>query len=67
MTRQHLEQRVTKVVEVVLAEQRFVSAIDVLVGLGWLAPSHLDNWRQGRVETLEQIVQANLVVCLVIG
>src|SRR6516165_4027415 len=60
MTRQHLEQRVTKVVEVVLAEQRFVSAIDVLVGLGWLAPSHLDNWRQGRVETLEQIVQANL-------
>jgi hypothetical protein len=61
MTRQDLEQRVTRVAEVVLAEQQFVSAIDVLVGLGWLAPSHVDTWRQGRIETLEQVVQANLV------
>ena len=60
MTRQDLEQRVTRVAEAVLAEQQFVSAIDVLVGLGWLAPSHVDTWRQGRVEALEQIVQANL-------
>ena len=60
MTRQDLEQRVTRVAEAVLAEKRFVSAIDVLVGLGWLAPSHLDTWRQGRVEALEQVVQANL-------
>ncbi len=54
MTRQGLEQRVTRVAEAVLAEQQFVSAIDVLVGLGWLAPSHVDTWRQGRVEALEQ-------------
>jgi hypothetical protein len=60
MTRQDLEQRVTRVAEAVLAEQQFVSAIDVLVGLGWLAPSHVDTWRQGRVEALEQVVQANL-------
>jgi hypothetical protein len=48
MTRQDLEQRVTRAAEAALAEQRFVSAIDVLLGLGWLAPSHLDQWRQGR-------------------
>ena len=60
MTRQDLEQRVTRAAEAALAEQRFVSAIDVLLGLGWLAPSHLDRWRQGRVESLERVVQANL-------
>ena len=60
MTRQDLERRVTRAAEEVLAEQRFVSAIDVLLGLGWLAPSHLDRWRQGRVDSLERVVQANL-------
>ena len=60
MTRQDLEQRVTRAAEAALAEQRFISAIDVLLGLGWLTPSHLDQWRQGRVESLESVVQANL-------
>ena len=60
MTRQDLEQRVTRAAERALAEQRFVSAIDVLLGLGWLAPSHLERWQQGRVESLERVVQANL-------
>ena len=60
MTRQDLEQRVRRAAEAALAEQRFVSAIDVLLGLGWLAPSHLERWRQGRVESLERVVQANL-------
>jgi hypothetical protein len=60
MTRQNLEQRVTRAAEAALAEHRFVSAVDVLLGLGWLAPSHLDRWRQGRVESLEGVVQANL-------
>jgi hypothetical protein len=60
MTRQDLEQRVTRAAEAALAEKRFVSAIDVLLGLGWLAPWHLDQWRQGRVESLESVVQANL-------
>ena len=59
MTRQDLELRLTRVAEAVLAEQRFVSAIDVLIGLGWLAPSHVDRWRQGRVESLEQVMQVN--------
>jgi hypothetical protein len=60
MARQNLERRVTRAAEAAFAGQRYVSAVDVLVGLGWLAPSHLDQWRQGRVESLEGVVQANL-------
>ena len=55
-----LEQRVERAAEAALAEQRYVSAIDVFLGLGWLAPTHLDEWRQGRVQCLEQLVQASL-------
>lgn len=54
-----LEQRVARAVDTALAEQRYVSAIDVLLGLGWLAPSHVDRWRQGRVDCLEREVQVN--------
>ena len=55
-----LEQRVERAAEAALAEQRYVSAIDVFSGLGWLAPPHLDEWRQGRVQCLERVVQASL-------
>jgi hypothetical protein len=54
-----VQQRVRQVAEATLAEQRFVTAIDVLLGLGWLAPSHLDWWRQGRIESLESVLQVN--------
>lgn len=47
-------------VTVSVDEQSYVSAIDVLLRLGWLAPSHLDLWRHGRVECLERMVQAGL-------
>ena len=60
MSRQKLEQRVRQAAEAELAQQRYVSAIDVMLRLGWLAPSHVDRWRQGRVESLESVVQANL-------
>jgi hypothetical protein len=55
-----LEQRVVRAAEAALAARQFVSAIDVLVGIGWLAPSHVEEWRQGRVEYLERVTQANL-------
>ncbi len=58
--RQKLERRVVTVAEQVLAAQRYVTAVDVLVGLGWLTPSALDRWRQGRVESLESVVGAGL-------
>ena len=55
-----LEQRVVRAAEAALADRQFVSAIDVLVGIGWLAPAHVEEWRQGRVEYLERVTQANL-------
>ena len=60
MANSRLEERVTRAAEATLAEQNYVSAIDVLLRLGWLAPSHLALWRQGRVECLERVVQASL-------
>lgn len=58
--RRTLTERVARAAEAALAERRYVSAVDVLVGLGWLAPSAVDAWRQGRVPDLERVTQANL-------
>ena len=55
-----LEERVVRAAEAALAERRYVSAIDVLVGVGWLAPQRVEGWRQGRVEYLERAVEAGL-------
>lgn len=55
-----LERRVVRAAETALAQQRYVSAIDVFLGLGWLSPAHLNEWRRGRVQCLERVVQASL-------
>jgi hypothetical protein len=55
-----IQDRVERAAEAALVEHRYVSAVDVLLRLGWLAPPHLDLWRQGRVECLERVVQASL-------
>lgn len=60
MKRPALHERVAKAAAAALAERKVVSSIDVLVGLGWLPPSRLDEWRQGRLEYLERAVDANL-------
>ena len=56
-----LERRVVRAAEATLAARRFVSPVDVLVGLGWLAPSHLDVWRQGRIDSLEDAMNVSPV------
>jgi len=53
-----LDERVVRAAEAAVAEQGYVSAIDVLGGLGWLTASHVDRWRQGRVDCLEEMIQA---------
>ncbi|HYZ99863.1 MAG TPA: hypothetical protein VE575_13980, partial [Acidimicrobiales bacterium] len=58
--RSKLDRRVVQAVEAALAEQQFVSPIDMLQALGWLPPSSVDRWRQGRVDYLERVVDANL-------
>jgi hypothetical protein len=55
-----IDSRVVRAAEKTLSARNYVSSIDVLAGLGWLTPSQLDMWRQGRVEYLERVVQGNL-------
>ena len=55
-----LEDRVVRAAEAALAEEKFVTAIDVLEGLGWLPRARVDEWRQGRIDYLERVVMANL-------
>jgi len=55
-----LEGRVERAAEAVLAERHVVSAVEVLVAMGWLTPGELARWRQGRVADLETAVQVNL-------
>jgi hypothetical protein len=38
----------------------FVSAIDILVGIGWLDAQALEHWRRGQIDCLEELVRANL-------
>ena len=46
--------------EAALAVRGFVTAVDVLTGLGWLAPLSERAWRQGRIPYLERVMSANL-------
>ena len=60
MSRREITARVRRLAEEALAEKGYAAPIDVLVGLGWLAPVRVDEWRQGRLPALERGVQANL-------
>jgi hypothetical protein len=55
-----LAHRVNVAASAALTARNYVSAIDVLVGIGWLEPRLLEDWRRGRVDYLERVVQANL-------
>jgi len=57
-TGQSIEDRVHKAAEEALQSQSFVSAIDVLCGLGWLHGNQFAEWRQGRLPNIESVVQA---------
>jgi hypothetical protein len=59
MAQTNLEQRVEQAAEAVLKAQRYVSAIDVLLQLGWLTDSHVQRWRQGSIDSLESAIQTN--------
>jgi hypothetical protein len=55
-----LADRVTRAAEAALAAQHFVSAIDILVGIGWLDSGTVERWRRGQIDCLEEVVQTNL-------
>ena len=43
-----------------VAKNGYVTAIDALLGTGWLRPEKLEDWRRGRVPYLEQVTVASL-------
>ena len=55
-----LESRVHRAAEAALSRQPYVSAIDVLCGMGLLTSAQVDSWRKGRVDFLERVIQGNL-------
>ena len=57
---QELAARVSRAATAALREQGYVAAIDVMVGIGWLSPSHVLEWRTRRLPFLERGIQANL-------
>lgn len=58
--RRNLDRRVRQAAEAALSNKACVSAIDVLVGIGWLVPSNVDAWQQKRIDYLERAINANL-------
>lgn len=55
----NVETRVARIAEHALAEKQYVTSVDVLLGLGWLAQPNVDRWRQGRVSSLDLCVQVD--------
>lgn len=58
--RDKLRARVEAAAAAALAEQGYVSPLDVIVGIGWLPLATVARWRQARVPYLEAGIQANL-------
>jgi hypothetical protein len=54
-----LADRVTKAAEATLAARQFVSAIDMLLEIGWLDPGPVERWRRGQIACLEAVIQVN--------
>src|SRR5664280_1976955 len=49
-----LERRVTSAMEAALQHDKFVSPLEVLVGIGWFPRSSIEAWRHARIACLEQ-------------
>ena len=58
--RQALAARVARTAVAALQEKGYVAPIDVMIGMGWLSPSHVLEWRTQRLPFLERGIQANL-------
>lgn len=52
--------RIERAVGGILAKGKVVAPVDVLVGMGLLAPEKLEDWRRGRVPYLEKVINCNL-------
>jgi hypothetical protein len=58
--REALKKRVVAAAEAALAAKGYASAIDVLIGIGWLDAERVERWRRRQIAYLERCVQSNL-------
>lgn len=56
----NIGKRVIQIAEETLYRQKYVSPIDIFLGLGWLQPIHVQEWRKGKIPYLEKVIQVNL-------
>jgi len=52
--------QVERALAAILASNKVVAPVDVIVRLGWLSTADLENWRFGRVPYLERVIRCNL-------
>src|SRR5438552_3195473 len=52
-----LRSRVVDASESALARQGYISAVDVLTGIGWLDAATLQRWKQGQLSSLADGIQ----------
>jgi len=57
--RRPLEERVADAAAAALAAQKYVSPLDVLLGIRWLDPNSARRWRLGQAECLEAVMQVD--------
>lgn len=51
---------IARVVAAILAGDKVVAQVEVIVRMGWLSTDDLEAWRFGRVPYLEQMIRCNL-------
>lgn len=56
MSKPSLRGRVVDAAQHLLAEQRYVAFVDVLARLGWVHPVNLEDWRKGRIDSLDELL-----------
>lgn len=55
-----IKKRVIQAAEETLAQQLYVSPLDVLVRMGSLSPGHIQDWKKGKIPHVEEAIQGNL-------
>jgi hypothetical protein len=56
VSQRSLQSRIVAAAEEALAQQGFVTPVDVCLGLGWLQHCNVDDWRHGRADDLEEFL-----------
>ena len=60
MNRTDMGKAIIQVAESTLHDKKYVSPIDILVGMKMLQPAHLLDWRKGKIFYLEKTIQGSL-------